>query len=135
MSGPGAVQKTLTIRPKPAELAGLREKIGVILKKLPEKTATQLVLAVDEAVSAVMSYNREKGFDRDVSLTLDVNDVRFKASLIDPQLDFDPAPTYRQLHGDRKYKISFFLICKVMDEVSYTYKRGFENRLELIKFL
>jgi hypothetical protein len=64
-----------------------------------------------------------------------MNEVRFLASLTDPQTDFGLSPNYRQLHGDRKYKISFFLICKVMDEVSYTYKRGFENRLELVKFL
>lgn len=131
------LQLSGAVKHHPAELARVREELTALLRKggVPDKTLANVVLAVDEALSSMMFYNREKGFDHDLSLSIDLNDVRFKATLTDPRTDFGGNPTYRQLHGDRKYKISFYVICKVMDEVSYSFKRGFENRLDLVKFL
>jgi anti-sigma regulatory factor (Ser/Thr protein kinase) len=131
------LQLTINIQRNGAELARVREEIGSLLKQaqLSSKLVSMLVLAVDEALSAIIHYNRDKGFGHTVTTTVDVNEVRFKACVVDPVTDFGGPPTYEQLHGDRKYKISFYLMTKVMDEVSYSYKRGFENRLELVKFL
>lgn len=123
------------VRDHPAELAKIREELSDLLGPTTIKGASTLVLAVDEALSSIMNYNHEKGFKQDVLLTISVDDVRFKATLIDPRTEFGLNSSYQSLHGDRKYKISFYLICQVMDEVSYSYRRGFENRLELIKFL
>jgi anti-sigma regulatory factor (Ser/Thr protein kinase) len=123
------------VRDHPAELAKIREELGDLLRPTGIKNASMLILAVDEALSSIMNYNHEKGFKQDVLLTVSVDDVRFKATLVDPRTEFGLNSSYQSLHGDRKYKISFYLICQVMDEVSYSYRRGFENRLELVKFL
>ena len=126
-----------TILPQTSELAKVRDEVAQFLKqaKLSKGLGSRLVLAVDEALSAIMSYNDAKGYSHEMQLSVDLNDVRFKATLTDPMTDFGLDRTYDQIHRDRKYKISFYLMTRIMDEVSYNFKRGFENHLVLLKFL
>jgi anti-sigma regulatory factor (Ser/Thr protein kinase) len=39
------------------------------------------------------------------------------------------------LAREKTYTMGIFLIRQIMDEISYTYRKGFQNELELIKFL
>ena len=100
-----------------------------------------LILAVDEAASAVVQYSRFKGFEHDVSLSIDINDVRFKAVLIDSVNVFELASGMsdkkfaEQMASERRFTMGFFLIRQIMDEINYVYRKGFQNDIEMIKFL
>jgi len=39
------------------------------------------------------------------------------------------------LAREKNYTMGIFLIRQIMDEISYVYRKGFQNELELIKFL
>ena len=39
------------------------------------------------------------------------------------------------LAREKSYTLGIFLIRQIMDEISYVYRKGFQNELELIKFL
>jgi anti-sigma regulatory factor (Ser/Thr protein kinase) len=131
------VQKVVFIRLDSSKLHMLRDTLDEIMREgnIKEKEKELLILAIDEAVSSMVYYAREKGYDHEIAISIDINEVRFKATITDPMTVFGDNIGYDQLVKDRKYKISFYLICKIMDEINYTFKKGFENRLELLKFL
>ena len=39
------------------------------------------------------------------------------------------------LENERKHQMGIFLMREVMDEVNYTYRKGFQNELTLVKFV
>ena len=96
---------------------------------------------MDEAASALVQYSRFKGLEHDVSLAVDVNDVRFKAVLTDSVNVFEldagvgDANFAAMVAEERRYTMGFFLIRQIMDEINYVYRRGFQNDIEMIKFL
>jgi anti-sigma regulatory factor (Ser/Thr protein kinase) len=100
-----------------------------------------LILAVDEAVSSVVRYARFKGFDNQVTLSIDIDDVRFKAVLQDSLNVFElggglnERQMAERIAKEKSYTMGIFLMRQIMDEVSYVYRKGFQNDLELIKFL
>lgn len=116
--------------------ADLRKAMKDLLKEanVPEKTAHYLILAVDEIVSSVVAYSQFKGYTHPITLKLDIDSVRFKAELIDPMTVFDIKGRFDPAR-ERRYKLSLFLIRQIVDELSYSYQRGFENKIELVKFL
>jgi anti-sigma regulatory factor (Ser/Thr protein kinase) len=113
----------------------VREDLGQLLRQagIHEKTASALVLAVDEAVTALIHYAREVGSRCEMKLDVEVDSSHFKATLTDPKSGAEGVPPYEQNPSDWKYKFGFYLVCKVMDKVSFSYKRGTEHRLELLK--
>lgn len=137
------VQKTISI---PCNTKFLDE-VRVLLREslvnltLPDREKELLILAVDEAVSSIVQYTQDKGITNEVSVTVDINDVRFKATIIDScnVFDIDNTLTEKQItdkiNYEKKYKLGIFLMRMIMDEITYTYKKGFENELVLIKFL
>src|SRR5215204_5230009 len=79
------IQKTIS---KPCHPKFLNEVRGLLGETLAEVALSRrdkdlLILAVDEAVSSVVQYARYKGFQSQVTLTIDIDDVRFKANLVD----------------------------------------------------
>ncbi len=137
------IQKTITMPCRTEFLHEGRTLVKATLAEagLPEREKDLLVLAVDEAVSSLVQYAQHKGYAHEVSLTVDIDDVRFKATLVDSlnvfELDGDltPAQMEESLAGDRPFTLGIFLIRRIMDEISYVYRKGFQNELELIKFL
>ena len=75
------------------------------------------------------------------TLTIDIDDVRFKATLVDSLNVFElrgglnDTQMAENLAREKTYTMGIFLIRQVMDEISYVYRKGFQNELELIKFL
>ena len=135
-----AILKTITMPPHPKFLNEVRELLAETLSEvnLPKHDKDLVVLAVDEAVSSIVTYARYKGYTHEVSVTIDINEVRFKASVVDSQNVFDingglTDPT--RLAKERTFTMGIFLMRQIMDEVVYTYRKGFENELQLIKFL
>ncbi|HZL71674.1 MAG TPA: ATP-binding protein, partial [Planctomycetota bacterium] len=137
------VSKTVGVPAHPRHLADVRKLVEQVLKEagVPRRTADLLVLAVDEAVSSIVHYARYKKQETEITLTVDVDDVRFKATIVDATNIFTyeagPSETARRevIEKERAHGLGIFLIRRIMDEILYTYRKGFENDLVLIRFL
>lgn len=138
-----AIQKTVTMPCHPKFLNEVRTVLNETLADagLSKREKDLLILAVDEAVTSVVQYAKYKGYENEVSLSIDIDDVRFKAVLIDSLNVFDlnggmsDAQLAERLAKEKSYTMGIFLIRQIMDEITYLYKKGFQNELELIKFL
>ena len=108
---------------------------------VPKREKDLIILAVDEAVSSIVRYARWKGVESQVTLTVDIDDVRFKAVLIDSANVFDlgggltDAQLAERVAKEKAHTMGVFLMRQILDEITYVYKKGFQNELELIKFL
>ena len=137
------IQKTIS---KPCHPKFLNEVRGLLGETLAEVTLSRrekdlIILAVDEAVSSIVQYARYKGFQNQVTLSIDIDDVRFKATLVDSLNVFElrgglnDTQMAENLAREKSYTMGIFLIRQIMDEISYVYRKGFQNELEIIKFL
>ncbi|MHC4605433.1 MAG: ATP-binding protein [Planctomycetota bacterium] len=138
-----AIQKTISM---PCSSLFLQEVRGLLKDALsgtdvPRRKRDLIVLAVDEAVSSIVRYAKYKGYDHEISLSIDIDDVRFKAVLNDSLNVFEingglTEPEFAaRVREEKAFTMGFFLIRKIMDEITYTYRKGFENTLEMISFL
>ena len=140
---PRLIQKTISMPCHPKFLKEVRALLKETLSEcdLTERKRDLLILAVDEAVSSVIQYAKYKGYDHEIALSIDINDVRFKATLNDSLNVFDlngglsDKQLAERVKRERSYSLGIFLMRQIMDEITYSYKKGFENTLELIAFL
>jgi len=138
-----AIQKTISKPCHPKFLNEVRALLNETLAEVPisRREKDLVILAVDEAVSSVVQYARYKGFQNQITLTVDIDDVRIKARLEDSLNVFEFAgglndtQLAERVARERGYTMGIFLIRQIMDEISYVYRKGFQNELELIKFL
>ncbi len=134
------VQKTISIPCHPKFLSEVRSLLDETLSgtDIPKVDKDRIILAVDEAAASIIHHARYKGYENEITLTVDVDDVRFKATIVDSLNVFDfghDAQMPDRLEKERAFAMGIFLIRNLMDEISYTYRKGFENHFELIKFL
>ena len=137
------VQKTVGVPAHPKHLSDVRRMVEEALLEagVPRRTADLLVVAVDEAVSSIVHYARFKKQETEITLHVDVDDVRFKATIVDAMNVFTyetgPTETARRevIEKERGHGLGIFLMRRIMDEILYTYRKGFENELVLIRFL
>ena len=137
------VQKTISKPCDPRFLNEVRSLLAEAMQDLPvsKREKDLLVLAVDEAVSSIVRYARYKGFESQITLSIDIDDVRFKATLVDSLNVFELAGGLNEsqlaerVAREKSYTMGIFLIRQIMDEITYVYRKGFQNELELIKFL
>lgn len=139
-----AVQKTLTFATASKHLEELRRFVGTTLDAtgLETRLRAHLTLALDEAVSSIIDYAVDAGYESEITVQIDIDEVRFKATVSDSRTDFEntrirrEAPRNGKLFSkERRHKLRIFLLQRLMDEIQYVYQRGFENKLELLKFL
>lgn len=134
--------RTIVVPAKSESLHSVRE---VILKSLLEANVAQKVAqitmaGVDEALTSLIMYNEEKGFTHHVIVRLDVDDVRIRVCLTEPRNIFDmnncsEEEFMKRANKERTHKIALFLMRQIFDEIQFTYRRGFENEMILVKFL
>ena len=137
------VQKTISKPCHPRFLNEVRTLLAETLEEVPlsRREKDLLILAVDEAVSSIVRYARFKGFESQVTLSVDIDDVRFKAVLVDSMNVFElggglnDTQLAERIAREKTYTMGVFLMRQIMDEISYVYRKGFQNELELIKFL
>ena len=135
------IQKSITIQGSSKHLPEVRTLIAEALAETEAGAPVKesLSAAVEDVVTSIVDYSRFKGFISNISLTLDINDVRFKAVVADSMNAFDMKDVDLELHSvvdrEREHSLGILGLRQVMDEISYTYRKGFENQLELIKFL
>jgi anti-sigma regulatory factor (Ser/Thr protein kinase) len=135
-------QQSLTFPCHPKYLLSIRKVVSKMwrLNKLPLKDMRLVTLAIDEAVSVIVQHASAIKQSGNITINLDINDVRFKVVIQDNIHYFDvdnlsESERRTLLLKERRYQISLYLITTAMDEVSYVYKKGFENELHLIKFI
>lgn len=139
----GVAQRTISKPCHPRFLNEVRTMLAEMLQDVaaPKRDKDLIVLAVDEAVSSVVRYARWKGLESQVTLTVDIDDVRFKAVLVDSANVFEfggglnDAQLAERIAKEKTHTMGIFLMRQILDEITYVYKKGFQNELELIKFL
>jgi anti-sigma regulatory factor (Ser/Thr protein kinase) len=107
---------------------------------ISQREAHLIVLAVDEALAGIILHAKTMGMHGEVRMTVDVDDVRFKAVVEDTSNSFElssfpESEQQKQIQALRQHQLGIFLIREIMDEVTYVYRRGFQNELEMVKFL
>ena len=136
------IQKTITMPCHPRCLSEVRDLLKEMLGEvqLSERDKNLIVLGVDEALGSVIQYGRDHNYDNEITLSIDIDEVRFKAVLKDSWMNGDlngltgPALDER-LTKDRSYTLGLYMMRMIMDEINYVWKKGFQNDLEMIKFL
>ena len=137
------IQRTISFPCATEHLHDVRKLVEETLtdSRISEDKRKLIVLAVDETVSSITRYARFKGYDHQISIAVDVDEVRFKAVVIDEINVFDlleglsNEELAKHAAAERSYTLGLALVRKIMDEITYTYKKGFENTLELVHFL
>src|SRR5258706_233152 len=76
-----AIQKTISKPCHPKFLNEVRTLLNETLAEVPisRREKDLVILAVDEAVSSVVQYARYKGFQNQITLSVDIDEVRSKA--------------------------------------------------------
>jgi anti-sigma regulatory factor (Ser/Thr protein kinase) len=135
-------QQSLTFPCHPKYLVTVRKVVSRMwrLNKLPLRDMRLVTLAIDEAVSVIVQHASAIKQSGNINISLDINDVRFKVVIQDNIHYFDvdnlsESERRSLLLKEKRYQISLYLITTAMDEVTYIYKKGFENELHLIKFI
>lgn len=136
------LQKELMI---PSDPKHLRDARGMVREAcetagIKGRDGRLMVLAVDEAVTSIVTHAKDTNRQGDVRVLVDINETRFRAFIEDFTNHTDSSALSEVelvacLDQERKHQLGVFLMREIMDEVTYTYKRGFQNDLELIKFL
>ena len=139
------IQKTLSIPCNPKFLGEVSELLEESLgeARVPKRDVMLITLAIEEVITSITQYAEEKSIVNDVSVSIDIDDVRFRAVIVDSCNVFElngggvlsDSQFTERVDRERKYKLNMYLLRLAMDEITYSYKKGFENELVLIKFL
>lgn len=138
---PVELQKEIDLPVGARSLLPMRDFLGRCMKQaeLEPATVRSLTAALDSALVGALIGGHEQGRRGHISLAVDINPTRMRILLRD---DSDGAelknsqtqsPLKRTTSTQRD--LSLDLLRRSMDEVVYRYRRGFENELEMVKFL
>jgi anti-sigma regulatory factor (Ser/Thr protein kinase) len=135
-------RQSLTFPCHPKYLITIRKVVARMwrLNKLPLRDRRLVILAVDEAVSAIVQHASAVKQTGQININIDINDVRLMVIIQDNIRYFDldslsELERHAILLKEKRHQISLYLINTIMDEVNYVYKKGFENELRLVKFI
>jgi len=106
---------------------------------MDERVRKLVVVAIDEAVTNIVNHAQAIEHHGDVRIQIDINEVRFRA-LIEDFTNGTSVSTETEeetasyLKESKRHKLGIFLMQRILDEINYTFKKGFQNDLELIYF-
>jgi len=133
------IRKTRTLPYRPESLKEVESLLNEVVPSvsLPDDRRDLMVRAIIETVDSMIEYSTYKGYDNDFSITLDVDEARFRAVIVDSMNIFDHTGDLSEpdLEREKAYEIRTDLLHEIMDEINYTYKRGSQNELECVNFL
>ena len=131
----------LKLKNDPAEIARLAPLVTAFCADhaLAEAAASQLNLALDEAVTNIISYAWDDAGEHEITLLLSVAPGALTAELIDDGRAFDPlqaAPPdlAARLAERRVGGLGIHLARRLMDDISYR-REGGRNHLVLAKHI
>jgi cysteinyl-tRNA synthetase len=138
-----SMQKVVTVPCKTTSFTDLKSILKEVILATPfsKKEKSIMIASILETIKLMMRYPRERTNQNDISATFDVNNVRFKAVITDScniyelEKSISDTQVVRKIHKEKDYRLGIPLLRVVMDEISYTYRKGFENELTLIKFI
>ncbi|MCC6575539.1 MAG: ATP-binding protein [Planctomycetes bacterium] len=124
-------------------LASIRDFVREVLgeSRLGPKTGRAVVIAIDEACTSTILNAKEHSAVGNLRLRIDVDPTRVKVIITDTCNDYDVAADVtrddllREFTRSKKNELGTFLIRRVMDEFTYTFKKGFQSEIVMIKFL
>jgi anti-sigma regulatory factor (Ser/Thr protein kinase) len=133
-------QSEITLARTSSSLQEIRQFLRESLERsrLDDYERGLVSLAVDEVVSAIVE-NSSNGDDATIRMSLDISSVAVRVEIEDSQNHFgnglgEEMLTKARDNVDRR-EIAVYFICEIMDEIYYTYQKGFENRLVMVKFI
>ncbi|MBI2899328.1 MAG: hypothetical protein HYY17_04040 [Planctomycetes bacterium] len=127
------VRSTITV---PCRAPALHE-VGDLVRKslhavgLPAERKELIRECVEETLGSMIRFSDHKGYAHDISVTTDVDGERFRVVFAEGKNDFEVGAG-SDLAGDATYRMGTALARRVMTEISYTYKKGARNELELV---
>ena len=134
-------QEEITLARSSSSLQELRTFIREALEKtrLNDYERGLVALAVDEVTSAVVD-NPANGNSGTISMYIDISSVAVKIEIEDSENSFgngliDEETLSEVRDSDKRREIAVYFICEIMDEIYYTYQKGFENRLTMVRFI
>ncbi len=137
-----AVLKEMLVPCDPKYLVEVREMVRQVCQAsgLEERQGLLFSLAVDEAVTSILTNACDMGHRGELKVVIDVDETRFRALIEDHTnhllVDMSNEAAYMaHLNRERRHQLAVFLMRKIMDEVNYSYKKGYQNDLQLVKFL
>ncbi len=106
--------------------------------RLAEYDRGLVSLAIDEIVSAIVEEPPRNSLSV-INLRIDVSSVAVKIEIEDTKNIFgngltDEISLGEERESDDRREIAIFFICEIMDEIYYTFQKGFENSLVMVKF-
>ncbi len=107
---------------------------------LDEDDGGEIVTAVGEAVSSIVHHARAIDNHGKVRLNVEIDDIRFRALIEDLTNRTSDRSTGSEKEDlsfraeSKRHKLGIYLMQRSMDEINYTFKKGFQNELELIYF-
>ncbi len=142
MEEAAAVVRTLSIPNETSQLKAVRSFVAEVVRHspIPPVYENGILLAVDEAVTNIITHAYSQGRQDTIEITLEIDAHRFQVRIRDSGTSFDPKtisnPDMRShmAHG-RRNGLGIFLMRQVMDEVEYLFKEGVRNELRMIKYL
>jgi anti-sigma regulatory factor (Ser/Thr protein kinase) len=130
---------TLTLRNNVQDVPQLAVFVDQVCETagLSASITMQMNLAMEEAVVNVMNYAYPKGTEGEISIEAQAVDGRVTFVIIDSGIPFDPtaeeeADTSLSAEDRPIGGLGIFLVCQLMDVVSYEYRDG-KNMLTLQK--
>lgn len=106
---------------------------------ISDEQARPLMVAIDAAAAAATVGNGSDVRKGHLTVLVEVNDTRLRVLVADhsdgTELQADSGDAALRQACRPRQELALSLLRRVMDEVHYKYVRGFQNELEMIRFL
>lgn len=133
---------TKKIISKTDNLVEVREFIGSAARQLgfDEEEISNIVLAVDEACTNIIKHAYQYAPDKEIEISLVLNNEFFEVKIFDNGKSFDPEtlrpPDLKSNLGKhRRGGLGVYLMKRLMDKVEYHFQPGKRNEVHLVKYL
>lgn len=135
------VQKTLAVPSRTRSLKEVRDFVEESLRsaRLDDRGRRLVIFGIDEAVTNIVAHRTHRPGEAEIVVHIDIDEVRVRCVIEDRGDDGDterlafPELALR-LRREGTRCVGIFVIRQVMDEVTFRFRKGFQNELELVKF-
>ena len=109
------------------------------LSQLDEYSRGLVSLAIDEVMTAIVQEPISNSAPA-INIKIEMSPVAVKIEIEDTKNVFANGVTDDKYietpqEGGGRREIDIYFICEIMDEIRYTYHKGFENRFLMVKFI
>ena len=130
----------ITVPNTTASLEQVRRFVLEFLRDSPfsERDHRVLVLAIDEAITSTILFSEATARGGTTRVSLELTEDCLRVRIEDTGVDTDPDTDERfeeHLRRARQHDMGIFLLRQIMDEIQYIYRKGFQNDLELVRFI